>query len=148
MKCFLDIPDFLQEISTLSHSTVFFYFFALFTWKDFLISLLFSGTLHSDGYIFPFFPCLSLLFFSQLFVRPPLLLLLLSCNSVQPHRQQPTRLLCPRDSLGKNTGVGCRFLLHRQPFCLFAFPFLGDGFDYRLLYNVMNLGPLQALYQI
>ena len=32
-------------------------------------------------------------------------------NSVQPHGQQPTRLLCPRDSLGKNTGVGCPCLL-------------------------------------
>ena len=32
-------------------------------------------------------------------------------NSVRPHRQQPTRLLCPWDSLGKNTGVGCHFLL-------------------------------------
>ena len=32
-------------------------------------------------------------------------------NSVQPHRQQPTRLPCPRDSPGKNTGVGCHFLL-------------------------------------
>ena len=32
-------------------------------------------------------------------------------NSVQPHRRQPTRLLCPWDSLGKNTGVGCHFLL-------------------------------------
>ena len=31
--------------------------------------------------------------------------------SVQPHGQQPTRLLCPQDSLGKNTGVGCHFLL-------------------------------------
>ena len=28
-----------------------------------------------------------------------------------PHRQQPTRLLCPWDSLGQNTGVGCDFLL-------------------------------------
>ena len=28
-----------------------------------------------------------------------------------PHRQQPTRLPCPRDSPGKNTGVGCHFLL-------------------------------------
>ena len=28
-----------------------------------------------------------------------------------PHRQKPTRLLCPWDSLGKNTGVGCHFLL-------------------------------------
>ena len=32
-------------------------------------------------------------------------------NSVWPHRQQPTRLLCPWDSPGKNTGVGCHFLL-------------------------------------
>ena len=32
-------------------------------------------------------------------------------NSVQPHGQQPTRLLCPWDSPGKNTGVGCHFLL-------------------------------------
>ena len=32
-------------------------------------------------------------------------------NSVQPHRQQPTRLHCPWDSPGKNTGVGCHFLL-------------------------------------
>ena len=32
-------------------------------------------------------------------------------NSVQPHRQQPTRLLRPWDSPGKNTGVGCHFLL-------------------------------------
>ena len=27
------------------------------------------------------------------------------------HRLQPTRLLCPWDSPGKNTGVGCHFLL-------------------------------------
>ena len=32
-------------------------------------------------------------------------------NLVRPHRQQPTRLLCPWDSPGKNTGVGCHFLL-------------------------------------
>ena len=31
--------------------------------------------------------------------------------SVRPHRRQPTRLLCPLDSPGKNTGVGCHFLL-------------------------------------
>ena len=36
-------------------------------------------------------------------------------DSVRPHRQQPTRLLCPRDSLGKNTGVGCHFLLPERP---------------------------------
>ena len=32
-------------------------------------------------------------------------------DSVRPHRRQPTRLLCPWDSLGKNTEVGCHFLL-------------------------------------
>ena len=32
-------------------------------------------------------------------------------DSVRPHRWQPTRLLCPWDSPGKNTGVGCHFLL-------------------------------------
>jgi len=32
-------------------------------------------------------------------------------NSVRPHRRQPTRLPCPWDSPGKNTGVGCHFLL-------------------------------------
>ena len=32
-------------------------------------------------------------------------------DSVRPHRPQPTRLPCHRDSPGKNTGVGCHFLL-------------------------------------
>ena len=32
-------------------------------------------------------------------------------DSVWPHRRQPTRLPCPWDSAGKNTGVGCHFLL-------------------------------------
>ena len=32
-------------------------------------------------------------------------------NSVRPHRGQPTRLRRPWDSPGKNTGVGCHFLL-------------------------------------
>ena len=32
-------------------------------------------------------------------------------NFVQSHRQQPTRLPHPWDSPGKNTGVGCHFLL-------------------------------------
>ena len=34
-------------------------------------------------------------------------------DSVWPHGLQPTRLLCPWDSPGKNTGVGCHALLHR-----------------------------------
>ena len=30
---------------------------------------------------------------------------------MRPHRRQPTRLSCPWDSPGKNTGVACYFLL-------------------------------------
>ena len=43
--------------------------------------LLFSGTLHSDAYIFPFRLCFLPLFFSQLFVRPPQTAILLFCIS-------------------------------------------------------------------
>ena len=32
-------------------------------------------------------------------------------DSVRPHRRQPTRLPCPWDSPGKNTGVSCHFHL-------------------------------------
>ena len=32
-------------------------------------------------------------------------------NFERPHRRQPTRLPCPWDSPGKNTGVGCHFPL-------------------------------------
>ena len=52
---------------------------------------------------------------SRFFTMSHLLLLLLLSHfsrvSVRPHRQQPTRLLCPWDSPGKNTGLGCHFLL-------------------------------------
>ena len=34
-----------------------------------------------------------------------------SCPTLWPHRWQPTRLPRPWDSPGKNTGVGCHFLL-------------------------------------
>ena len=38
--------------------------------------------------------------------------LLVMSNSLRPHELQHTRLLCPWDSPGQNTGVGCHFLLH------------------------------------
>ena len=48
-------------------------------------------------------------------VIPRLLLLLLRhsvvSDFVRPQRRQPTRLRCPWDSPGKNTVVGCHFLL-------------------------------------
>ena len=34
-------------------------------------------------------------------------------NSLQPHGLQPARLLCPWDSPGNSTGVGCHALLQR-----------------------------------
>ena len=32
-------------------------------------------------------------------------------DSLRPHGLGPAKLLCPWDSSGKNTGVGCHFLL-------------------------------------
>ena len=37
-----------------------------------------------------------------------------SCLTLRPHRRQPTRLPHPWDSPGKNTGVGCHYLLQRM----------------------------------
>ena len=34
----------------------------------------------------------------------------ITINVLQPHRGQPSRLHCPWDSPGKNTGLGCHFL--------------------------------------
>ena len=44
-------------------------------------------------------------------ISSKLLLLLSRFSRVRPHRRQPTRLPRPWDSQGKNTGVGCHFLL-------------------------------------
>ena len=72
MKCSLGISNFLEEISSLSHSFVFLFFFCIDHWGRLsYLSLVFFGSQHSNGHIFPFHLCLSGLFFSQLFVRPP-----------------------------------------------------------------------------
>ena len=56
MKCSLGISNFLEEISSLSHS-VLFLFLCIDHWRRLsYLCLLFSGTLHSDGYIFAFSP--------------------------------------------------------------------------------------------
>ena len=48
---------------------------------------------------------------SKTFHRVVYCLVTKSCLTLlQPHGLQPTRLLCPWDSRGKNTGVGCHFL--------------------------------------
>ena len=44
-------------------------------------------------------------------------------DSLRPHGLQPTRLFCPWNSAGKNTGVGCHFLFPDQvsnPHLLFS----------------------------
>ena len=58
---------------------VFLYFFALITEEGFLISPCYSLKLCIVRCVFPFLLCLSLLFFSQLFIRPPQTTTLHSC---------------------------------------------------------------------
>ena len=58
-------------------------------------------------------------------------------DSVQPHRHQPTRLPRPWDSPGKNTGVGCHFLLQcmkvkSESEVTQSCPTLSNPMDYRL----------------
>ena len=70
MKCSLGISYFLKEISGLSHSIVFLYFFALFTLEDIFISPCYSLEIciqMTISFLFSF----AFHFFSQLLVRPP-----------------------------------------------------------------------------
>ena len=58
-------------------------------------------------------------------------------DSVQPYRWQPTGLLHSWDSPGKNTGVGCHFLLQcmkvkSEKEVAQSFPTLRDPMDYSL----------------
>ena len=57
-----------------------------------------------------------------------------SCLTLQPQRRQPTRLPHPWDSPGKNTGVGCHFLLQcmkvkSESEVTQSFPTLSDPMD-------------------
>ena len=91
---FFDVPIFAWNIPSVSviflkRSLVFpillfscIFFFCTDHWgKLSYLSLLFFGTVYSNGYIFPFLLCFLLLFFSQLFVRPPQTAILLFCIS-------------------------------------------------------------------
>ena len=68
-------------------------------------------------------------------------LLFFSCSvvseSLQPHGLKPTRLLCPWDFPGKNTGVGCHFLLQGI--------FLTQGSNPGLLHWQADSSPLSHL---
>ena len=101
MKCSLGIFTFLKEISSLSHSIVFLYFFVLITEEGFLIS-----------------PCYSLVSaFRWIYLS----------FSPLPFASLLFSAIC-KDSSDNYFAF------------FFAFLFLGDGFDHRLLYNV-NLRP-------
>ena len=69
MKHSLDISSFLEEISSLSH-LLFSSIFLHCSFKKTCLSLLVILWNSAFRYIFPFLPCLLLLFFSQLFVKP------------------------------------------------------------------------------
>ena len=65
------MSNYLEEISSLSHSIIFLYFFALIYEEGFLISPCYSLELCIQMGIYFLSPLPSLCFFSQLFVRPP-----------------------------------------------------------------------------
>ena len=50
MKCSLGISNFLEEISSLSHSVVFLYFFALLAEEGFLISSCYSLDYQAENF--------------------------------------------------------------------------------------------------
>ena len=85
MKCSLGISRFLENISSLSHSVVFLYFFALITEEGFLFSPCYMCI-----------KCVCVLSRVQLFVTPWTVA-----------RQAPLSWDFP----SKNTGVGCHFFL-------------------------------------
>ena len=64
MKCSLGISNFLEEISSLSHSVVFLYFFALIAEEGFLISF---AILWNSAFRCLYLSCSPLLFASPLF---------------------------------------------------------------------------------
>ena len=78
---YLTISNFLEDISSLSHSNIFLCLCIVHLGRLSYLSLLFSGTLHSFEHVFLSLTCLWILFFSQLFVRPPQTITLPSCIS-------------------------------------------------------------------
>ena len=62
-------------------------------------------------------------------------------ESVRHYELQPTRLLCPWDSPGKNTGVGCHTLL--QSHTIYNYIYLGI---YRVAQMVKNLPAMQETW--
>ena len=72
-------------------------------------------------------------------------------DSVRPHRRQPTRLRRPWESPGKNTGVGCCFLLHYwsivdlQCWVSFRCTAKWGSYVYTCIYSFFSLFPYRPL---
>ena len=75
-------------------------------------------------------------------------------DSLQPHGLQPTRLICPWDFPGKNTGVGCHFLLqgifptqewNAHHFCILYLVQPGKP-HYQLLLHIYKMADLHLTY--
>ena len=116
MTHFILYPSTLT-FSPLVTTNLFFFFFLIY------ISLCFADLWHQFFLFFVFFTrfnnvieflYLKATFFSKhssIHILVAAAKSLQSCPAVRPHRRQPTRLPRPWDSPGKNTGVGCHFLL-------------------------------------
>ena len=72
-------------------------------------------------------------------------------DSLRPHGLQPTRLLCPWDFPGKNTGVGCHFLLQggssrpKDRTCVSCIAGRFFALSVKILYWVTGEDPIGAL---
>ena len=145
MKYSLGISNFLEEMSSLSPI---FPCFPLFLCTDHwsrlsYLSLLFIGTLHSYGYIFLFLLCFSLLFFSQLFVRPPQRTILPLCISFSwgwPWSLPPIQC---QEPLSLVLQVLC--LSDLIPWIYLSLPLYNHkGFEYSLKYCFIIVGVVHA----
>ena len=76
-----------------------------------LLNVMWEGSLGENGYVYVYGWVLLLSTWNYQNIVDWLYVLLSHADSVRPQRWQPSKLPCPWYSPGKNTGVGCHFLL-------------------------------------
>ena len=96
------------------------------------LSWLFFGTLHSDGYTFIFPLCLSVLFFSQCFIRPPQTTVLPFCIYFSPGWSWSLRPVQCHQPL--SVVLQALFLSYLIPWIYLSLP-LYKEFDFRPVLN-------------
>ena len=82
-----------------------------FWFKCYLISIVTSLTNNILGVSFIISNQMEKFYFNFGLTFNACMLSLQLCSTLQPHELQPTRLICPQNSLGKNIGMGSHFLL-------------------------------------